>query len=220
MKNLYSIIIPVYNEENKIPDLLSGLKKFYLKGHEVIIIDDGSVDNSHSILANSNFIKLFRLEKNKGKGVAIKKGLKLSNENLIVIYDGDLELLPEEINKLMILDKKMNIDHVFATRYSKINLFNSSWDFGNFLFSKIFNYVNKTDLPDALCCAKSFHKSDIDIESLSSHRFDIDVEISSLLIKKSQNFQIVPISYNRRMKKDGKKLSIKDSFSILKRIFS
>ena len=218
MKNLYSIIIPIYNEEHKISDLLSGLKSYYSNGHEIIIIDDGSIDHSYSILSKCNFIKLFRFEKNKGKGAAIKKGLDLCREDLIIIYDGDLELNPKEIKKLMILDKKINIDHVFATRYIKMNLFNSFWDFGNFLFSKLFNFFNSTELIDALCCAKSFHKSDLNIKKLYSQKFDIDVELSSILIKKSKNFQVVPITYKRRMKKDGKKLRLRDSFSILKRI--
>ena len=67
-------------------------------------------------------------------------------EDLIVIYDGDLELNQKEIKKLMILDKKINIDHVFITRYIKMNLFNSFWDFGNFYFQNCLTFFNSTEL--------------------------------------------------------------------------
>ena len=94
MKKTYSIIIPVYNEEDKIPDLLNNLKNYSLEGHEVIIIDDGSRDNSYKLLSRSNFIKLLYTNKNKGKGEAVKLGLKNSTNPMVVIFDGDLELHP------------------------------------------------------------------------------------------------------------------------------
>ena len=106
----YSIIIPIHNEVNYIPFLLDDLKVFNRKGHEIIIIDDGSNDGSTDILARSKFISLIILDKNKGKGYAIRRGLEASTNNKIVIYDGDMELDPLEIDKLMILNKSQSIN--------------------------------------------------------------------------------------------------------------
>ena len=218
MKNFYSIIIPIYNEEHKIPDLLQNLKSYSNDGHEIIIIDDGSKDNSFKILSKSKFVNLHRFDQNQGKGVALKKGLSKAKNSMIVIYDGDLELHPNQIQKLMILDKKNHIDCVFASRYVAIDPLQSYWDFGNLLLTRVFNWVNKTNTKDALCCAKSFYKSDLMIDNLVSKKFDIDVEIFSQLIDRTNKFQSVNINYNRRKRNDGKKLGLKDSFLILKRI--
>ena len=217
---MYSIVIPIYNEENKIHDLLSNLKIYSKYGHEIIIVDDGSEDNSFEILSESTFIKLFRFDRNKGKGVALKKGLLEAKNSKVIIYDGDLELHPDQIQKLMILDKRNHIDCVFASRYIEINPLQSHWEFGNLILTKLFNFINKTNLKDALCCAKSFYKSDLIIKNLISKKFDIDVEISFQLIDKCDRYSNVNISYNRREKKDGKKLDLKDSFLILKRILT
>ena len=71
--NKYSILIPIHNEFNHIPLLLDNLKVFNSKGHEILIIDDGSNDGSTDILKNCKMINLISLKKNKGKGYAIRK---------------------------------------------------------------------------------------------------------------------------------------------------
>ena len=215
---LYSIIIPVFNEVRSVPQLVNSIKKY--SDHDIIIIDDGSTDGTYEILSKHNFIRLFRIEKNKGKGFAIKWGLKQVKNNLIVIFDGDTELDHSEIKKLMILDPKKNLRCVFASRYKKPYELKNAWDIGNIIFTIIFNTINNTKIEDALCCAKAFFLSDININSLRSNRFDIDVELASKLVKKNDIIKIINIRYNRRGKTDGKKLKMIDSFMILKRMLS
>ena len=152
------------------------------------------------------------------KGAALKKGLSASKNNNIVIYDGDLELNPKYIKNLMILNKSQNINCVFASRYEEIDPMKSIWNFGNFIFTTIFNFKNKSQLKDALCCAKSFYKSDINISNIKSSKFDIDVELASKLVEKHTIIKNVDIQYKRRNKKQGKKLNIFDSLKILIRI--
>ena len=101
----YSIIIPVFNEENCLPVLLKQLYPFS-KNNEIIFLDDGSDDNSYKILQKIDYIKLFKLSKNFGKGVAIRSGIKKSKFSKIIIYDGDLELETSDLRKLMVLNKK------------------------------------------------------------------------------------------------------------------
>ena len=217
LKNLYSIVIPVFNEVNQLPKLLSELKKFSTLGHEIIIVDDGSFDGSSDLLANTKFINLKRSSINQGKGKALKKGLKIAKYDKIIIYDSDFELHPKDIKKLMILSNKNSNICVFANR---VNRFQDQifWDIGNAFFSKLFNLINGTNVRDVLCCAKSFKKEDIDINHLKSKSFDIDVEIASQLAKRCKNISTVEISYKRRGKKGGKKLKILDSIPILYRM--
>ena len=84
--NKYSIIIPVYNEIYSINALLKSLKCYFKKGHEIILIDDGSTDGSKNILTKNKIIKLISIKNNKGKGYAIKEGLKIARNNKIIIY--------------------------------------------------------------------------------------------------------------------------------------
>jgi len=216
--SLYSIIIPVFNEVQSVPKLINSIKKY--SDHDIIIIDDGSTDGTYEILSRYNFIRVFRIEKNKGKGYAIKWGLKQVKNNLIIIFDGDTELDHSEIKKLMILDQNKDVRCVFASRYKKPYKLKNAWDIGNIIFTIIFNSIHNTEIEDALCCAKAFFLSDVNIESLRSNKFDIDVELASKLIKKNVKIKTVKISYNRRGKTDGKKLKMIDGFKILKRIIS
>ena len=213
----YSIIIPIHNEELNLPPLLEGLKE-YSYSNEILFIDDGSTDNSRKILGDCDFIKLLKLDKNSGKGVAIKKGLKSATYNKIIIADGDLELDPTEISQLMILDFDNKVDCVFGSRYKNIKPLDSLWEFGNYLFIKFFNFTFKCDLSDVLCCAKSFYKKNVDIDKITSKGFDIDVELKILLIENSNPAKTINLSYARRTHKEGKKLRLIDGWFIIRRI--
>ena len=154
---LLSIIIPIYNEVDHIPRLMRDIKKYKDLGHELIIIDDGSNDGSSILLDNAKFIKLIKFKRNRGKGEALKIGLlNTINEN-IIIFDGDLELDPYDIEKLMVLSPKKGIYCAFANR-GGIQKINSIWSLGNVFLSFLFNLKNNSNVKDSLCCAKSFFK--------------------------------------------------------------
>lgn len=222
MKEKYSIIIPIFNEEQHIKDLLSGLKSYHEKNHEIIIINDGSNDGSLELLKDYNYIKLLSFYKNRGKGIAIKEGLKRAINENIVIFDGDLELNPAQLELLMILNKDNDVRSVFANRYSEKTQYHSFWDFGNYFISKLFNIIHKSNVKDPFCCAKSFYKNDIIINNLSSSKFDIDVELTIKLLRVNNNNHNnsinVEIDYRRRNRNEGKKLKLIDTLIILKRI--
>ena len=218
--NNYSILIPVHNEANNIPLLLESLNIYSDMGHEIIIIDDGSNDGSRNILKNSKIIKLLLLSKNRGKGYALKKGLANASYDRIVVYDGDMELNPSDILKLMILDKGKNIRYVMGYRYKSLSPFKSNLDWGNFMFTSFFNIIFKSQHKDILCCAKVFYKSDLKGYNIISNEFDIDIELASLytIINRGKKIPQIFLSYNRRTIEEGKKLKISDGWGILSRI--
>ena len=220
--NQYTIIIPVYNEKESIPYLLSSLEIYLNEGNEIIIIDDGSTDGSSKILKNNKRIILIEINSNRGKGFAIRKGLKKATNNKIVIFDGDLEIHTDEIRKLMVLDKNNNIFSTMGYRFEDINPFNSAFDFGNYFFRTFYNFLFKSQQKDVLCCAKSFYIDVINDSQLKSKGFDIDIEISYILsIKKSLPSSLpIQVHYKRRKVNDGKKLKISDGWVIFYRILN
>ena len=156
MQSSYTIIIPVFNEIKHINHLLNELRSYYKKGHEIIIIDDGSDDGSYEALLKQSFITLFRFNTNRGKGEAIKKGISESKNEKIILFDADFELHPKDIRKLMVLDFQNGINVFFGNRFN-ISKPKFYWDFGNIFFTKLFNFIHKSSINDALCCAKSFY---------------------------------------------------------------
>ncbi len=215
----YTIIIPIYNEEKLVPQLLNELK-YYSKENQILVINDGSTDSSNKILSQCNFITLKTLNKNHGKGHSVRVGIKEAYYDKILITDGDLELKTSDLLKFMILDKSNNINVALGDRFNKIEVFKSIWNFGNYFFKVIFNTLHSSKLNDVLCCAKSFYKNDINLDSINSKGFDIDIELNSYLIQKFNNVNIIPLSYTRRNTNEGKKVSLYDGFKILFRVFT
>jgi glycosyltransferase involved in cell wall biosynthesis len=216
----YSIIIPIYNEVKTLDRLLLNLKCYYLKGHEILLIDDGSNDGSTKVAKKYFYVTTVSLYENKGKGAALRAGLLVSKNQKIIIFDGDLELNTSEISKLMILDFRNGISCVMGFRFNNFIPYKSKLDWGNFMFTTFFNLINITNYKDVLCCAKSFYKRDIFINKLQSVGFDIDVELASMITyqNKRKNIKQQLLNYSRRSIKAGKKLKISDGWTILKRI--
>ncbi|MBI87384.1 MAG: hypothetical protein CMG63_04805 [Candidatus Marinimicrobia bacterium] len=218
MKN-YSILIPIHNEEKFIPDLLNSLTYFIERGHEIIVIDDGSTDRSKEYLRNFGNINLVSIITNKGKGYALRAGLQRASYKRIIIFDGDMELHPSEIIKLMILDKENGRLAAMGYRFRKLNLFRSRFDFGNFIFTTFFNILFNTNHKDVLCCAKAFYIEDIRRFNTKSNSFDIDIELSAFLTLLCKNgISQVSMKYKRRDFQEGKKLEVFDGWKILLRI--
>lgn len=218
----YSIIISVYNEINTLHRLLTNLKPYFEDGHELLIIDDGSNDGSKVIIQNCNFIESISLQSNHGKGTAIIKGLKKAKNDRIIIFDGDMELPPSEISKLMILNDKKHIHCVMGSRFNSLRPFKSSFDWGNFIFTTFFNILFSSKHKDILCCAKAFYINNSLLNKLSAVGFEIDVELSAILTINNRYSSIkqVQLEYNRRTRVQGKKLQISDGWTILKKIIT
>ena len=216
----YSIIIPIYNEEKTLDRLLLSLKKYSLSRNEILIINDGSIDETNKILKRYNFINVLNLKKNYGKGNAVKIGLQNSIYNKTIVYDGDLELHTDGITKLMKLDRDKGITSLNGTRFNSLSPFKSKFEWGNFMFTSFFNLLFQSCHKDVLCCAKAFYKNDLPIKKLNSKGFDIDVEILTFLTKNSRRVKIpqILLKYRRRSFKEGKKLKISDGWNILMRV--
>ena len=213
--NSVAIIIPVYNEEKTLAKLIDkvlnastlGLKK------EVIVIDDGSSDNTKQILAPfKKRIKILSHHRNQGKGAAIRNGLKHTKSDIIIIQDADLEYDPSEYNKLLkpILDCKTDVIYGSRELSGKNPHSSPLFNFGGRLTTKIVNLLFNSNLTDVWTCYKVFNREVISNITLQCKRFEFCPEVTAKLLKKNIPIKEVPITYHPRNKQEGKKIKIKD----------
>ena len=155
----YSLIIPIYNEEETLDKLLIQLRELS-KNIEVIIVNDGSTDNTKSILNTHNYFKIVHNSKNLGKGSAIIIGSQYVESDNVILMDGDLEINMNCIPKIIESYESKEDCIVVGSRWNKNSMPGININtYGNFLINYIFNILYKTDLSDVLCCVKVLNKS-------------------------------------------------------------
>lgn len=209
-----TILIPVFNEKTFLLQLLKKVEEvnFCDLEKEIIIIDDFSTDGTKELYQNIPHKVLYH-EHNKGKGAAIRTGLKEATGDIIIIQDADLEYNPQDYVSLVEMVKKDCADVVYGSRLSDIQ------NQGNFLFlsflanitlSFITRLLFNTYITDMETCYKVFRADIIKNIEIESDRFDFEPEITAKILKKGVRYMESPISYNARACNDGKKIGWQD----------
>jgi len=216
---LLSIIIPAYNEENTLKDIVETVSGVPLSlQKEILIVDDCSSDNTFRIaeeLAEKmGGIRLFKNEKNMGKGFSIRKGFDEASGDIVLIQDADLEYDPREYPKLLgpILAGKADVVYGsrFMTTEAKRVLY--FWhSVGNRILTLFSNMICDLNLSDMETCYKVFKADVIKSLRLKENRFGIEPEMTYKLSRiKGLRIYEVGISYHGRTYAEGKKINWKD----------
>ena len=227
--NKISVLIPCYNEENTISQVIIKVEKSLLNlnlDYEIIVVDDHSSDDSSNKLIefkNQKKIKLFTHSQNLGKGAAIATGLKNISGEIILIQDADLEYDPDDYKKLILPFYEANADVVYGSRflgggkYVRIHFF---WHYvANKILTLLCNMIANLNLTDMETGYKLFRYEKIKDLKIKEKSFGFEPEITIKLAKKKSKFFEVPISYNGRSYKEGKKIGLKDAFVAVYCIF-
>ncbi len=217
-EGIVSIIIPVYNEQKTVLEIIEKVRKAETLGlkKEIILVDDGSSDGTQDMLKRINNAKVFFHEINKGKGAAVKTGLQHASGDIILIQDADLEYDPCNYEKLLspILNDKADV--VYGSRFSHGRMFTKNMYYshciGNMLLTNITNLLYSSNLKDMETCYKVMRKEIVQNISLKSMRFDIEPELTAKILKKGITIKEVPISFVPRGFSEGKKINWKDGF--------
>ena len=212
-----SIIVPCYNEENRIKPFLTSLIQFSkdnLKSYEIIVVNDGSKDKTLDVLKEfSKDIKLISYEKNKGKGGAVREGVLSSIGEKVLFIDADGSIQPDEMPKM--LEKLDSYDVVVGDRASKdsdvnaIALRNITGKLFNFYVNVLFGYKTW----DNLCGFKGFKKEiakDL-FADLIAYGWIFDVELFYKIHKKNYTLYKLPIKW---VHKGDSKIKLLDPFKM------
>ena len=208
-----SIIIPVFNEELTIIELLKKINAQSLDGFEleVVVIDDGSTDKTPELLAKHNdlFQHLDRLPSNQGKGAAVKAGLKMASGDYILFQDADLEYDPNDYGVMLHPVQTFDSDIVMGSRlvapqFTRVNYF---WHkLGNNLITLLFNVLYNSTFTDVYSCYLLYRRTLVDPDSLRTKSWEQHAEILAKATRKAKIVYEVPISYHGRTYAEGKKI--------------
>jgi len=218
-----SIVIPAYNEEKTILEVIKKVKKVRLNNvtKEIIIVDDFSNDGTEKILSRikDKSIKIFFHKKNVGKGSAIRTGLNHATGDVILIQDADLEYDPVEYGKLLnpIMENKTKV--VYGSRLDAIKrnlkkMYKLHY-FGNLFLTIMTNILYGAKISDMETGYKVFKREVIEDIKLKAKRFDFEPEITAKILKKGYKIKEVPINFMGRKFKEGKKITWIDGVKAL-----
>ena len=224
-KKTISIIVPFFNEQETIKEvILSLISQNFI--NKIILVNDGSTDNSLNIakaLKNEfKNIQLISNDKNYGKGYAIQSGIKLVNTELIGIFDADLEYSSVDLKNIYEYIQSKDYDFVCGSRFlgemSRKNIYLRTYLANQFL-SRLFSITYKNKITDVATCLKVFKTNLINEVILTENGFAIEIELLAKCIKKSSKYFEVPITYNGRTYKEGKKIKFIDGIRYIFAIF-
>jgi glycosyltransferase involved in cell wall biosynthesis len=216
-----SVIMPVYNEEKTVAQVVKSLLKVKDVA-EVVIVNDGSTDGTKKQLSRLAHRKLQIFHKdNGGKGSAIRYGLKKVTGDFVLIQDADLEYDPRDIPALLTPIKQKKAQIIYGSRFLGPHTNLLYWHRkGNDFLNMMVNILYNTTLSDMETCYKVIPTKLWRDAKITSNKFDIEPEITCKLLRMGHKIYEVPISYTGRDFSEGKKITWVDGIDALKSIVS
>ena len=214
-----TVIIPVYNEEETLREIISRVKSTELV-NEILVVDDGSTDNTKTILKEYDqdpIVRVLTSERNEGKGTAVRKGILNAKSEYAIIQDADLEYNPRSYPALMKPIEEGIADVVYGSRF--LGAARRPILFWNMVANKILtfttNILYNNILSDMETGYKLFKVSMVREIPLHAHGFDFEPEFTAKILKRKFRIYEVPIDFTPRYYNEGKKIKASDGFIAL-----
>ena len=220
-----SVVMPVFNEVQTIEEILARVQAAPLD-KEIVVVDDYSTDGTVDLLkkigGETENIRVFYHDRNRGKGAALRTGFAGVRGDIVIIQDADLEYDPREYPRMLepILDGRADV--VYGSRFlggpHRVLFF---WHYlGNQFLTLLSNMLSNLNLTDMETCYKAFRREVLEGLALKSDRFGFEPEFTAKVAKRKFRIYEVPISYSGRTYEEGKKINWKDGvaaiFAIIK----
>jgi len=227
-EQVLSVVIPAYNESRFIGALLEKIGQVDVASVavrlELIVVDDGSADNTAEIARGFPGVRVEVLERNSGKGEAVKRGVSLASGDFVIIQDADLEYDPADYLPMLTALRVPGVDVVYGSRYLDRKgrrgplawLANhhpgQSWTayLGGRSLSLAGRMFTGVWLTDTVTALKLFRRDIIKPMLLTTTGFELDHEITSKVLAGGHRIVEVPIHYYPRSRAEGKKIGLKD----------
>jgi glycosyltransferase involved in cell wall biosynthesis len=208
-----SVVVPVYNEEDTLATIVDKLLELP-QLLEIVIVDDCSTDKTPEILRqlseNHKEVHAVRHEKNSGKTEALKTGFRLTQGDIVIVQDADLEYAPEEIPSVIAPILDGHADVVFGSRFLVKKATRVLYFYhyvGNKLLTFLSNLATNINLTDVETCYKAFRGDIIRQMRIRSSGFGFEIEVTAKVAKLKCSIYETPISYYGRTYEEGKKIT-------------
>ncbi len=220
MRKCLTVVIPCFNEQNTILELVERVLHQDCV-QELVIVDDGSTDNSYKILSTIKDprIKLISNSKNIGKGASVRKGFEIAASDYVLVQDADLEYSPEEYPRLLKPLEEGFADAVFGSRFLSFESRRALYfwhSMGNRFLTFISNALTNIYLTDMETCYKVIRTEIARKLEIEENRFGVEPEITAKLARMNARIYEVAISYRGRTYAEGKKITWKDGLSAIR----
>jgi glycosyltransferase involved in cell wall biosynthesis len=212
-----SIIIPAYNEEKTIADVIRRVEAVALQGvkKEIIVVDDASTDRTSEIIKNMPNVRAISHSKNGGKGAALSTGINAASGDIVIFQDADLEYAPEDYPVVIQPLIEGRCHAVMGSRFLRERpVFSGKRKspylnhyIGNLLIISVTNFLYGKQFTDYEGCYKAFTRSILLDTPIQSTGFEFDNELICKLMRKGVQIGEVPIQYNPRTYAQGKKIT-------------
>ena len=218
-----SVVIPVYNEERWLAELVRRVQAVPIP-KELVLVNDCSTDGTPAILrqlqADYDNVRVFHQPTNMGKGAALREGFKHCTGDVVVVQDADWEYDPAEYPRLVQPIVEGRADVVFGSRFiGESHRVLYYWhSVANKALTTLSNWFTNLNLTDMETCYKVFRREVIQGLSLKSNRFGFEPEVTAKIARRRKGqppwrIYEVPISYSGRTYEEGKKIGLKDAFT-------
>lgn len=212
-----SVVVPVFNERETIPEVLDRIEEVMPPSTEVIVVDDGSTDGTGHYLRGlppSESRRVICRRRNYGKGAAIRLGVRHSRGRVVAIQDADLEYDPADLLAAIWPILEGQADVVYGSRYRRPGQDPSRVHrLGNWLLTKLSNASTGLRLTDMETCHKAFRGDLLRSIRLQEPRFGFEPEITAKIAALGVTVMEVPVTYQPRGYAEGKKIGWSDAIN-------